>query len=89
MIPGLSTDPQLLGDTFVVIEEDKPVWPPQYVAPIVRQEVLDEYPEIEEICNNVSQYITTESMIEMLDKVVNNGEEYEDVAEEFYNENCK
>ena len=89
VIPGLSTDPQLLGDTFVVIEEDKPVWPPQYVAPIVRQEILDKYPEIEEICNNVSQYITTESMIEMLDKVVNNGEEYEDVAEEFYNENCK
>ncbi|MDO4473963.1 MAG: glycine betaine ABC transporter substrate-binding protein [Eubacteriales bacterium] len=89
VIPGLSTDPQLLGDTYVVIEEDRPVWPPQYVAPIVRQEILDKYPEIEDICNNVSKNISTDSMIEMLDKVVNGGEEYEDVAKDFYENNCK
>lgn len=89
VIPGLSTDPQLLGDTFVVIEEDKPVWPAQYVAPIVRQEVLDKNPDIENICNDVSKNISTDAMIKMLDQVVNGGEEYEDVAKEFYEENCK
>lgn len=89
VIPGLSTDVQLLSDDYVVIEEDVPVWPPQYVAPIVRGEVLEVNPDIADICNGVSKNITTESMIEMLDKVVNGGEEYEDVAKAFYEENCK
>ena len=89
VIPGLSTDVQLLSDDYVVIEEDVPVWPPQYVAPIVRGEVLEANPDIADICNAVSKKITTENMIEMLDKVINGGEEYEDVAKEFYEENCK
>ena len=89
VIPGLSTDVQLLSDDYVVIEEDVPVWPPQYVAPIVRGEVLEANPDIADICNAVSTKITTETMIEMLDKVVNGGEEYEDVAKAFYEDNCK
>lgn len=40
VIPGLTTDVQLLDDKYVKIEEDIPVWPPQYVAPIVRDEDL-------------------------------------------------
>lgn len=89
VIPGLSTDVQLLSDDYVVIEEDVPVWPPQYVAPIVRGEVLEANPDIADICNAVSKKITTDGMIKMLDKVVNGGEEYEDVAKDFYEKNCK
>lgn len=89
VIPGLTTDVQLLDDKYVKIEEDIPVWPPQYVAPIVRDEVLEKYPEIKDVLNNVSKHISTESMIEMLDEVINGGSEYEDVAADFYKENCK
>lgn len=89
VIPGLTTDVQLLDDKYVKIEEDIPVWPPQYVAPIVRDEVLEKYPEMKDVLNNVSKHISTESMIEMLDEVVNGGSEYEDVAADFYKENCK
>lgn len=89
VIPGLTTDVQLLDDKYVKIEEDIPVWPPQYVAPIVRDEVLEKYPEMKDVLNNVSKHISTESMIEMLDEVINGGSEYEDVAADFYKENCK
>jgi len=89
VIPGLTTYPQLLDEKYVVIEEDIPVWPPQYVAPIVRGEILEQYPEVEEILNTVSEKLSTEDMIKMLDEVVNGGEEYEDVATEFYEANCK
>lgn len=89
VIPGLTTDPQLLDEKYVIIEEDVPVWPPQYVAPIVRGEILEKYPEIEDILNSVSEKLSTENMIKMLDEVVNGGEEYEDVAAEFYDANCK
>ena len=83
VIPGLTTDVQLLDDKYVKIEEDIPVWPPQYVAPIVRDEVLEKYPEMKDVLNNVSKHISTESMIEMLDEVINGGSEYEDVAADF------
>ena len=89
VIPGLTTDPQLVSGEYVVIEEDVPVWPPQYVAPIVRGEVLENSPELEGILNRVSEHLTTETMIEMLDKVVNGGEEYEAVAKDFYENQCK
>lgn len=89
VIPGLTTDVQLLDDKYVKIEEDIPVWPPQYVAPIVRDEVLEKYPEMKDVLNNVSKHISTESMMEMLDEVINGGSEYEDVAADFYKENCK
>lgn len=89
VIPGLTTDPQLVSGEYVVIEEDVPVWPPQYVAPIVRGEVLENSPEVEGILNGVSEHLTTEAMIEMLDKVVNGGEEYEAVAKDFYENQCK
>lgn len=89
VIPGLTTDVQLLDDKYVKIEEDIPVWPPQYVAPIVRDEVLEKYPEMKDVLNNVSKHISTESMIEMLDEVINGGSEYENVAADFYKENCK
>ncbi len=89
VIPGLTTDVQLLDDKYVKIEEDIPVWPPQYVAPIVRDEVLEKYPEMKDVLNNVSKHISTENMIEMLDEVINGGSEYEDVAADFYKENCK
>ena len=89
VIPGLTTDVQLLDDKYVKIEEDIPVWPPQYVAPIVRDEVLEKYPEMKDVLNNVSKHISTESMIEMLDEVISGGSEYEDVAADFYKENCK
>lgn len=89
VIPGLTTDVQLLDDKYVMIEEDIPVWPPQYVAPIVRDEVLEANPDMEEVLNHVSGTLTTEKMIEMLNEVVTNERDYEEVAAEFYEENCK
>lgn len=89
VIPGLTTDVQLLDDKYIQIEEDIPVWPPQYVAPIVRKEALEANPEIEEILNNVSAQLTTDKMIEMLNEVITNERDYEEVALEFYNDNCK
>ena len=89
VIPGLTTDPQLLEtDKYTLLEEDIPVWPPQYVAPIVRTEVLEANEGMADILNNVSAKITTEAMIEMIARV-NNGEEYEAVAKDFYEKNCK
>ena len=89
VIPGNTTEPQLKDEKYIKLEEDIPVWPSYYVIPLVRQEVLDANPEIADIINKVSAALDTETMIELISQVDIEGEEYEDVAEEFFEEHIK
>jgi osmoprotectant transport system substrate-binding protein len=60
------------------------MWPPYNLAPIVRNEVLLQYPEIEEVLNAVSATLDTDTVTQLNAKVDVEGEEYEDVAAEYY-----
>lgn len=71
-------------DKFVLLEDDKHMWPPYNLAPIVRNETLEQYPEIEDVLNAVSATLDTETVTQLNAKVDVEGEEYEDVAEEYY-----
>src|SRR6185312_9362445 len=51
VISGYSTDGRLKAFDLVVLEDDKKIFPPYYAAPIVRQEVLSQYPELETALN--------------------------------------
>lgn len=84
VIPGLTTEPQLLDPKFVVVEEDIKVWPPYYLAPVIRQETLDANPGIDVVLNKVSAAVDNEIIISLISKVDLDGEDYEDVAAEFY-----
>ena len=83
------TDGQLADDRFVVLEDDKHVWPPYNIAPIVRNEALEQYPEIEEILNNVSQALDNETMRSLNSQVDIEQKDYEAVAREFYESHIK
>lgn len=88
--PAYSTDAQLVNkDKFTYLEDDKKFWPPYYMAPVVRDDALEQYPEIAEILNNVSAKLDTETMIALNAKVDIDKEEYDDVAKEFFEANCK
>ena len=89
VIPGNTTEPQLLEDTYLLIEEDIKVWPPYYLAPIVRDEVLEQYPEMEEALNKVSAAMDNDTIVSLVYQVDMDGKEYEVVAEEFYEANLK
>ncbi len=83
--PAYTTEGRLIEtDKFVLLEDDKHVWPPYNLAPIVKNEVLDKYPEIADALNAVSSKLDTETITKLNAKVDIDGEEYEDVAEEFY-----
>lgn len=84
---GLTTQPQLLDDKYIALEEDIPCRLPYYLFPAVRQEVLDNDAEVEIILNNVSSYLDNDVIIELVAKTDLDGEEYEDVAKEFYDAN--
>ena len=50
----------------------------------MRNEVLEQYPEIEEVLNAVSATLDTDTVTQLNAKVDVEGEEYEDVAAEYY-----
>ena len=88
--PGYSTDAQLVNtDKFTYLEDDKGFWPPYYLAPIVRNEVLEAKPEIAGILNAVSARLDTETMVSLNAKVDIDHMEYDEVAKEFYETVCK
>lgn len=83
--PAYTTEGQLVNkDEFTVLEDDKKFWPPYNIVPIIRQDTLDEHPEISEIINSINEGLTTEIVIELNAKVDIDGEEYATVAKDYY-----
>lgn len=82
--PAYTTEAQLTSDAFTLLEDDKRVWPPYNVAPVVRAEVLAANPGIEEALARVDAALTTEKLTELNARVDIDKEEYEDVAREFF-----
>ena len=83
--PAYTTEGRLIEtDKFVLLEDDQHMWPPYNIAPVVRNEVLEQYPEIAEILNDISSKLDTEVVTQLNAKVDIDQEEYEDVAADFY-----
>ena len=83
--PAYTTEGRLIEtDKFVLLEDDQHMWPPYNIAPVVRNEVLEQYPEIVEILNDISSKLDTEVVTQLNAKVDIDQEEYEDVAADFY-----
>lgn len=83
--PAYTTDGALADkEKFTMLIDDKKVWPPYNLAPVIRDDVLSQYPEIADVLNKISAALDTESLIELNAKVDLEKLEYEDVAKEFY-----
>src|SRR5919107_4345203 len=80
---GFQTDGQLSSNQLVVMEDPKQIWPFYYPAPVVRSDVLERYPKIEKILNEVSASLDVETMRELNGKVDLDQEDPEDVAAEY------
>lgn len=83
--PAYTTEGQLVNtDEFTLLEDDKQFWPPYNLAPVVRDNILDDNPDIKTILNNISAKLDTETVTELNAKVDVDGQEYRDVAKEYY-----
>ena len=71
-------------DKFVLLEDDKQAWPPYNLAPVVRDDVLEENPDIAEILGKVNAALDTETITALNAQVDVDKEEVEDVAADFY-----
>ncbi len=83
--PAYTTEGQLVEtDKFVLLEDDKQVWPPYNLAPVVQDKVLEANPDIADVLNKVSAALDTETVTKLNARVDVDKEEMEDVAEEYY-----
>lgn len=83
--PAYTTEGQLVStDKFTLLEDDKQFWPPYNLALVVRDNILDDNPDIKTILNNISAKLDTETVTELNAKVDVDGQEYTDVAKEYY-----
>ncbi|SDE94121.1 osmoprotectant transport system permease protein [Mucilaginibacter pineti] len=65
VISGYSTDGRLKAYDLVVLTDDKGIFPPYYAAPIVREESLKKFPELEKTLNLLSGKINDSVMTDL------------------------
>ncbi|HVV54906.1 MAG TPA: glycine betaine ABC transporter substrate-binding protein, partial [Mucilaginibacter sp.] len=65
VISGYSTDGRLKAYGLVVLDDDKKIFPPYYAAPIVREDALKRFPDLEKTLNLLSGKINDSIMTEL------------------------
>jgi osmoprotectant transport system substrate-binding protein len=83
---GFTTDWQIAENKLVVLEDDKHLFPPYFLVPVIRQDTLAKNPKIAEVLNKVSPLLNNENMRGLNAKVDRDKEEPADVAAEFLKE---
>jgi len=65
VISGYSTDGRLKAYGLLVLDDDKAIFPPYYAAPIVRDDALKKFPELEKTLNMLSGKINDSVMTDL------------------------
>ena len=81
-----ATDGSLVDLALRIIEDPKSIPPVYEPSAIIRKEVLDKYPEVKEIVEEVFALLTKENLQEMNKAVIVDGKSPKDVAKEFLTE---
>ena len=84
VVLAFSTDAEIAINDLIVLEDDKGLWPPYRVAPVVRQDTLDANPDLAPALNALAPVLTTELMTAMNARVIGDEKaEPADVAKDF------
>ncbi len=62
VISGYSTDGRLKAYDLITLRDDRHIFPPYFVSPIIRQQSLDAHPELEGVLNQLSGHINDSTM---------------------------
>lgn len=80
---AFGTDGEIAAFDLVVLEDDKQLFPPYQVAPVVRQQTLEANPKVAEALNAIAPKLTDATMQKLNYEVSGNKREPADVAKEF------
>lgn len=83
VVNGFATDWQIAQQKLTALADDKHLFPPYFMAPVVRQDTLRANPRIAEVLNRVDAALTTDEMREMNAEVERDHKEPDEVAAEF------
>ena len=83
VVNGYATDGMISAMKLKRLKDDKNLWPPYYLVPVVRKDALDANPKIADVLNQVDALLDETTMAEMNYKVDNDKEEPKDVARAF------
>ncbi|HVA33781.1 MAG TPA: glycine betaine ABC transporter substrate-binding protein [Candidatus Baltobacteraceae bacterium] len=79
---AFTTDGAIATDRLVVLRDDRHLWPPYNVAPVVRQAALEAHPQIASVLDAVSPGIT-DARAQSMNAAVESGQDPSDVAAAF------
>src|SRR5699024_1437930 len=82
-----ATDGRIPAFNFRVLEDDKNFFPSYAITPVVRQDTLDEHPELKDLLNGLSAKLSDDTMSKLNAKVDVDGESVKQVAHDFLAEN--
>lgn len=87
--PVSTTDGQLATSKFQLLKDDKKIWPPYNLVPLVNKKAAKNYPKMEKVLNQVDAKLTTKQLTALNKKVDVDGQNYKTVAKNWYNQNMK
>ncbi len=80
---AFSTDGAIAGDGLQILQDDKGLWPPYHLAPVVRDDVLAANPKIADVLNSLAPKLTSDAVAALNWEVDGKKRDYQDVAKEF------
>ena len=83
VVNGYSTDGMISAMKLKRLKDDRNLWPPYYIVPVVRKDVLDANPRIADVLNRVDGLLDDATMAELNYKVDGEKLEPKDVAHDF------
>ena len=83
VVDAFSTDGLLKKFNLKILEDDMEFFPPYYACPVIRNDTLEKYPDLEEVINKLKGSITEEDMMNMNYQVDEEGKTPESVAHDF------
>ncbi|MFB5663113.1 ABC transporter permease/substrate-binding protein [Alteribacillus sp. HJP-4] len=87
VIDAYATDADIVEFDLTLLEDDQDFFPPYQGAPLLKEETLEEYPEIEDILNQLGGEISDEEMQDMNYMVDYKDADPSEVAEDYLTEN--
>lgn len=80
---AFTTDGQLTNKNLVLLKDDRHFYPPYYVCPVIRENVIKSDPKIESIINQVSSKLDSKTMQQLNAQVDIQKKQYQQVAKDF------
>ena len=80
---AFGTDGEISAFNLVVLQDDKNLFPPYPVAPVVRQQVLDANPKVKDQLNKLAPKLSDDTMRRLNNEVSTNKKEPAAVAKDF------